>query len=184
MPSETLDDAAIDLGSVVGSRMLQAMALKIDAALLNGASNGPAGVLNFPHLPGVSGDVSYTTLLEAAAAVREAGGDPQYAFISPSSLSDLQAETDGFNRPLITNDPQGGPSYRVAGLTLLVTPALSAGAGLVVDPSQFPCTIRNAPTLEADRSAKFTSDQIAIRVKARVDGTVADPAGFCAIQPS
>jgi HK97 family phage major capsid protein len=38
--------------------------------------------------------------------------------------------------------------------------------------------------LEVDTSAKFTSDQVAIRVKARVDGAVGDPAAFCAIEPS
>jgi HK97 family phage major capsid protein len=184
IPSETVEDASIDLGSAVGVKMLRAIALKIDAALLKGATNGPAGVWNFPHLPSISGDVSYNTLVDAAAAVREAGGNPEYAIISPSSLSDLQRETDGFSRPLITNDPEGGPSYKVAGLTLLVSPALDAGEGLVVDPTQFPTTLRRNPALEVDRSFKFGSDSIALRATARVDGTVADPAGFCAIQPS
>jgi HK97 family phage major capsid protein len=164
--------------------MLQAAALKIDAGLLKGAVDGPAGVLNYPHLPAISGDVSYDTLVDAAAAVREAGGNPEYAIISPSSLSDLQRQTDGLNRPLITETAQAGPSYTVAGLTLLVSPALDAGEGLVIDPSQFPTTLRRSPTLEVDASAKFTSDSIALRVKARVDGTVADPNGFCAIEPS
>jgi HK97 family phage major capsid protein len=184
VPSETIEDASIDLGSAIGMKMLNAIALKIDAALLKGAVNGPAGVLNFPHLPSVSGSVSYDTLVDAAATVREAGGNPEYAIISPQSLSHLQKETDGFNRPLLTGDPQGGPSYQAAGLTLLVSPALDAGEGLVVDPTQFPTTLRRSPTLEVDNSAKFTSDSIALRAKARVDGTVADPNGFCAIEPS
>jgi HK97 family phage major capsid protein len=184
IPSETIEDASIDLGSAVGVKMLRAIGLAIDAALLKGAVNGPAGVLNFPHLPSISGDVSYTTLVDAAAAVREAGGNPEYAIISPQSLTDLQKETDGFSRPLIQPDPQGGPSYRVAGLELLVSPALDAGEGLVLDSSQFPTTLRRDPSLEVDRSFAFGKDSVALRATARVDGTVADVNGFCAIVPS
>jgi HK97 family phage major capsid protein len=51
-------------------------------------------------------------------------------------------------------------------------------------PSNFPTAIRKDVLLEVDKSAKFTSDQIALRVKARVDGAVGDPAAFCAIEPT
>ncbi|HJQ51726.1 MAG TPA: phage major capsid protein [Gaiellaceae bacterium] len=185
IPNETLDDAAIDLGSAVGRKLVQAVGRKIDAGLLKGGdAKGPAGVTNFPHLPSVLGPVSYDSLVAAAALIREAGGSPEYAIISPSSLSDLQSETDGLNRPLITNDPEAGPSYTVAGLTLLVSPALDVGEGLVVDPAEFPTAIRKDVSLAVDASAKFTADSVAIRAVARVDGTVADPNGFCAITPS
>jgi HK97 family phage major capsid protein len=173
-----------DFPAVVGRKMIQAAGRKIDAGLLNGAVKGPSGVLNYPHLPSISGPVSYDSLVEAAATIREAGGDPQWAAISPSSLSNLQKETDGLNRPLLSNDPQAGPVYTVAGLKLLVSPAFAAGGGLVFDAAQFPTAIPKDVTLEVDTSVKFDSDQLAIRVKARVDAAVADPNGFCGIQPS
>jgi Phage capsid family len=80
--------------------------------------------------------------------------------------------------------PEPGSRDVVAGLKLLVSPALDPGTGLVFDGSQFATALRHNITLEVDRSAKFTSDQIALRVKARVDGAVGDVAGFCAIDAS
>lgn len=184
IPSETVDDASIDLGSAVGIKMLNAIARKIDAALLKGdLPKGPAGVWDYPHLPSIGGPVSYDSLMYAAAAAREARGDPRYAFISPSSLSDLQKETDASSRPLLSNDPQAGPVTRrqVSSCSLRPPSPQVRGSSSIQQASRPRCASR--PHSKAT-SAKFASDQVALRAKARVDGAVGLPEAFCKIESS
>lgn len=181
LSSEVIDDSSPSVLDVVGTRMMAAVALTADRAILTGADpKGPAGV--FPDAgQHVAGPITIDSLIDAAGLLSDVGGQARVAYVHPTNHTALMKEKDQNGRPLLTPDYSGGPSSTIYGLAIWPTKGIAVDTALVADPSQIVVAVRSDPTVAVSTDAIFTADGSICRVIARLDCGVNDPAGLVSI---
>jgi HK97 family phage major capsid protein len=126
----------------------------------------PAGLQSYT-LPGSAGTPDITTLLAAVGAIGAAGGVANAIFINPADLTALrQAVVSG---GYAISDPTSPGAESIGGARLFQTPAITAGAALVVQADQIVMGVRQDASVSFSPDAGFTSDSTLARVVARVD---------------
>lgn len=110
LSNEVVDDSSPSVLDTVGTRMVAAVALTADRAILNGpGGKAPTGVFGQAGQH-VAGAVTIDTLIDAAGLVADVGGTATVAYVNPANHTALMKEKDGNGRPLLTPDYSGGPS--------------------------------------------------------------------------
>ncbi len=182
LSSESVDDSNPSVLDAVGTAMTRAVALKADAGILVGAGGkAPLGVYGQAGQHVVSPAITIDALIDASGLIAGVGGAARAAYLNPSDVTVLMKSKDLQERPLLGPDYAGGPTSTVYGLTLWSTPAIAAGTGLVADPSEIICAVRQDPSVAVSTDALFTSDGQVARVIARLDCGVNDPRGLVSI---
>ena len=81
---------------------------------------------------------------------------------------EMQKESDISHRSLIQPDPTSPTGRRIAGVPLFTTPACDDDTVWCIPAAHSFVAIRQGATVEADRSAFFSSDQTALRAILRI----------------
>jgi HK97 family phage major capsid protein len=179
--SECVDDSDPSVLDAAGSAMVRAVALTCDRAFLNGAGGKePLGVYGQAG-QSVVGPIDIDHLVDAAGLVMDVGGQATVAYIHPSDFTSLQKLKDTTGQPILTPSFAGGPSSTVYGMALWATKGVAAGTALVCDPKQIVVATRTDPSIATSSDAAFTADGVLVRVTARVDVGLNDPAGVVSI---
>jgi HK97 family phage major capsid protein len=182
LSSEVIDDSDPSVLDVVGTRMVAAVALTADRAILTGSDpKGPTGVFGQAG-QSVAGTVTIDSLIDAAGLVADVGGTARVAYVNPTNHTALMKEKDSNGRPLLTPDYSGGPSSTIYGLAIYATRGIAVDTALVADPAQIVVAVRNDPTVAVSSDAIFTADGSVARVVARLDCGVNDPNGLVSIE--
>ena len=126
---------AVSLYNEVVRRLPAALGARLDATVFGGAT-GPAGIDTLSDATAVSlTDDVYQGLVDADAAVGEAGGIINGWALAPQGRSLLLGATDGNQRPLFLNDASQGNVGNLLGAPVYQTKAVyradadGAGAG-------------------------------------------------------
>jgi len=177
--NEVIDDSDPSAIDAIGTAMVRAVALTVDAAFLGGAgAKDPLGLLRLTGLPGATGSVDFDGLVTGAGAIRAAGGTPDVVYMSPADLTQLQLAKDANDRPLIWPDATAAIGNTIAGLRVFPTPALPAGTALIAEAAQIVVAVRRDATVAVSEDAIFAQDGALVRVVMRADIGVADINGL------
>ncbi|MEH3155308.1 MAG: phage major capsid protein [Gordonia paraffinivorans] len=174
---------------IIGRSLARSVANRIDAAAFGGAAptNGWAGIrtrhADF-HNAGFTDYGTADAFLDGIAKVRTAGGNPQFALVTPAVAAILaKAKTGaGSALPLFGTSAAEALAETVAGLQLIVSPSVATGTAYVIDPAALVLAVRKDAEVEIDTSAYFSKDSTAVRVTLRAAFGVANPAGIAKIE--
>ena len=190
LSTELEEDFSADALDVIGQNMLNGLALKVDADLLDGT--GAGGVVGIRNWPGISTTsvagvpTDFDDFREVEYELDAANADLSSAawLMNPRSWFVLSKIKTG-----ITNDVTTllNPNPQTAARTLLgysvrtssqITTTEGAGAGSwvgLVDGSQLVVGVRRAPRVEISRDVAFNRDVIALRATCRYGFAVINP---------
>ncbi|MDI2097998.1 phage major capsid protein [Ruicaihuangia caeni] len=182
--SELADDSSPEAAGIVGAGLARDIARKIDAAFFGTNvtdegpppvvnANQPAGLEDLANVNAITGPADWANVDPFTEAVYEAEsvGATVNAFIAhpADALALAQVkETTGSNRDLLQPDPTLPGVRRVAGVPLLVSPAVTEGTIWGIPTALSLVALRKDVTLDVDRSAYFASDRVGIRATLRV----------------
>jgi HK97 family phage major capsid protein len=191
LSNETVKDSSPAALDTAGANIIRAIAGAVDRALLTGtgpANKQPTGVatLAVPQVMLANGTtpatVNYEGLVRGAGLVRNAGGEPDVAYVATSDWTLLQLQEDNQGRPLL-QDTSEGPAPVVAGLRIYPAAGLTAGTALIAEAQQIVVALREDATVAVSGDAAFDTDGTKVRVIARVDVGVNDLSGLAIIRP-
>jgi HK97 family phage major capsid protein len=189
MLSQTLlNRSAIDVEALLAALFRDALAQKIDRAILNGDGNGkPTGILQTASLPTntrvASGAVSWPDLVNVKYKVAPQFRANLLMLIQDTVLAALEASTDDTDRPLWAEAKATLGSTEVVGSQLL--PALgSLGDVIACDPSQYIVALEQDIVIARSEHFAFDKGCIAYRVIAQIGGKVGQLRAFAALSAS
>ncbi|WP_180357648.1 phage major capsid protein [Streptomyces sp. NP160] len=195
--SEEVDDAEIDPLNALGDGLVAKLAQNLDGAWF-GDLPAPAqaglqalAAANGSEVQTVSAGSNFTSLdpfAEAASKIEQAGGQVTSFVAGPTtalSLAKIKAAT-GSQVPLLApNSDAAQPTRRtIEGRPLYVSAAVPAGVVWALDGSTSFVVLRKGATLDVDRSAFFSTDQVALRLTCRVGFGYAAPSRIVRIATS
>lgn len=186
LSNESIADAATNELDQVGLALVRAVATAIDARVFSASAasaTAPAGLLSY-SLPTGIGAVSIDNIIRAVGVIEAAGGVATTVWVNPADLTDLRLTkvAAGSNQPVLEPDLQAAGAERIAGATLIPTPALATGKAIVADAAQVILGIRKDAEVQFSADAKFTADSVVARVIARVDLAINDTNGLVLLQ--
>lgn len=157
---------------------------KIDAAFWGtAASPAPAGLPSVVGVGEVDAGSSWLNLDPFAEAISAA--EQQFATLTafvanPADALALAKIKTGSDRnvPLLSPDPTGGTTRRVAGVPILVSPSVEAGTIWGLDASRVRVVIRQDVDLTDSDQPLFTSDRTVVRGVMRVGWAFPHPASI------
>ncbi|BDB43847.1 MULTISPECIES: phage major capsid protein [Mycobacterium] len=191
--NELLADSSEDAAKLVGSRLVNSLRRKVDAAYFSASTpNGPSGV---PSLVGNGVTNGFTGTANAfgsnldvfgdlASQVEIAGGKLTAWAVNPfyGALLGKIKEATGSNKPLLGPDPSQQYRRVVGGVPVLHTPDIASAVmwGITKEYSLF--VLRQDADVQVDSSAFFTSDRTAIRCTLRVGFGFPHPAAIAQLR--
>lgn len=158
----------------VGRGMARDCAKRVDAAFFSTvAAPAPTGLSTLSGVQSVTNAAAFASLdymTEAASLIENVGGTCTAFVTTPAvalALAKLKKAT-GSLEPLLAVDP-AQPSRRLAaGVPIWVSPYVAANTMWALDGSRIVTVLRQDIDVQADKSAKFTSDQTAVRTIMRL----------------
>lgn len=164
---ELADDSSPAAQQVVGDGLARDIARKLNAAFFPASTtNGPKGLASLTTSTGtyaLGGPVNEDWALAAIAASEAEGGNLTHFVTDPATALALATakESTTSERNLIAG-------RNVAGVPLLTSSNVTAGTIWGIDKRFVQVVVRDNTRLEVDRSAYFSSDQVAIKATMRV----------------
>lgn len=173
--NEAAADTNPAVSALIGNGLARDIAKKLDTAFFGskGASTTqPAGLEDLAGVTGVAAPAAWADLDVFAEALSNAEGLglPVNAFVAnPADVLALSVlkESSSSLKGLLTPDPTNATRRQIQGVTLLSSPAVTAGTIWGLPRERVIVVQREGTTLAVDRSAYFTSDRTAIRATAR-----------------
>jgi HK97 family phage major capsid protein len=172
--NESLEDA--NAAGILGQALALQLASAVDAAFFAAggglAPTGLAGVDGIPEVTAGTGN-GLDDYAEAIGVLEAAGARPTVIFLSPgrwTSLLQTKAET-GSLVPLLSGQvgPTGETQRSIFGVPVVVSHGVPDNdTAYVIDGSRVAVVVRRDGTVEADRSARFTSDSTVVRATLRL----------------
>lgn len=197
---ELAEDSSPEAATIVGDGLARDLARKLDGAYFgsNVTSVGPPVVTNLNQPAGLEDLVGFNAVNAGAAwkdtdpfaeAIydAESAGATLTAFVANPADALLLAKVKkatGSNEPLLGNDPTQPTRRTIAGVPLLISPAVTTGTiwGMPVDRTIV--ALREGTRLDVDHSAFFSSDRVAVRATLRVAVLFPHPAAVQKIELS
>ncbi|MEU1642035.1 phage major capsid protein [Micromonospora zamorensis] len=173
-----------ELVNLIDREMREDALLALETEILTGDGTGE----HFTGIVNVSGTLTQawssdilTTTRKARTALETAFQQPNAWVLNPADWERIDLLTDNENRYYF-----GGPAAiatrMLHGLPVVVTPAITAGVGLLADWSQARLRVREDMRLDADRSGtNFTKNQVVLRVEGRFGFDITRPSAFVEI---
>ena len=179
--SEEVSDGEVDVLQTLGEALVDDLATKIDTAwfgaLASPAQSGLAALAaaNGSEVAVVDAGASFANLdafAEGASKIEAAGGQVSAFVASPTTalaLSKIKAAV-GSNVPLLaaSGDPSQPTRRTLHGVPLFVSPAVANGVVWGYDSAATHVVLRQDAELTVDRSVRFTTDEVAVRLVSRV----------------
>jgi len=177
LSNEARRASAINLDSLVRDRLVHDVATFVDTEMIagNGGTGEMTGLLNVAGTTAVDanpGTVDGLLAAQAALLAAEVPASNLKVILHPDQYSALQGEKDGEGRYVLRQDATRGAGFTIAGMPVFVSSKVTAGKGIVFDPSFVAVGRDTAPqvTLLSERYAD--QDAIGVRVTARFDVAV------------
>lgn len=190
--NELIADSNPDAQDVLAENLARAVALKLDLGMLEGTGTAPEirGLKNQSGIQTVSMGTNGAALTnldpfaDALGLLAEANADGKAIVMHPRNWRAITKikEATGSNKPVIVagdGTPTDGVRRSIYGIPVFLTSQLSvtetqgtasnANSAYVYDTMQVVAVMRSDTTVEADRSAAFSSDRTAVRVVLRAD---------------
>jgi hypothetical protein len=180
LSNESLDDASIPIGTLVGQAIRDSMGPTLDEGLLHGDGTppNPSGIFAKASAAPAGPDFR-AAVISAYGAATAAGAPPTsvVAFAHPSVIALEWGRVNDTGTPLHGDSASGdltiGPGIKVVGVPMLDG---AAGEVLVADVSSVYLIQREDFTIEMSSDYGFANDSTALRVKARVNVNCPTPA--------
>lgn len=173
---ELAEDSSPAAATLVGQGLARDIARKVDAAFFGskGASTvQPAGLADLAGVNEIEAGATWTNVDPFAEAIyaAEGVGATVAAFVANPAdallLAKVKKQT-GSNEPLLGTSATEATRRVIAGVPLLVSPAVAAGTVWGIPKERTVIALREDVTLDADKSAFFTSDRVAIKATLRM----------------
>jgi HK97 family phage major capsid protein len=166
---------------VAGDSLARSLVNSIDSAFFAATTptNGPEGLGTLTGVQAVTGELTdLDPFADAISGVEGAGGTVTSFILSRADMLTLLKlrDEDGSNRILLGIDANQPTRRTALGVPVLATPALPQGTAYAISRADAFTVLRSDVRVEADRSAKFTSDQTVLRALARVAFAFPTPA--------
>lgn len=163
---ELAEDSSPDAATLIGASLSRALIDQVDRAFLGDLANpAPSGLEALAATELATDLTNLDGLLEARASIAGAGGTATAIIAHPLdalALGKLK-DSDGSNRALLDD------LTAIAGLPVIQSAHVAAGALWIVDAASVHTVIREDVSVESSRDAYFSSDRVAIRATMRVD---------------
>lgn len=177
--SELANDTSPAALETVGAAAVRDLTAKIDQAFF-GTASAPAPT-GLPKLEGVTETTgaidSLDIFVDHTAAIAAEGGTITAWVANPKDAADIAKirTAEGSNLALLTTDPTQPARRIIEGAPLYTSPAVAEGTIWTLDSSAAHICLRQNAELITDRSAFFTSDQVALRATLRIGWGFSDP---------
>lgn len=164
---ELAEDSSPSAQQQIGDGLARDIARKLNAAFFASTTvNGPKGLGSLTTSTveyDAGGPVNEDFALEAISVSEQQGGNITSFVTDPATALALATakEATGSERNLLNG-------RTVAGVPLVVSNAVTAGDIWGIDSRYVLCVVRDNARLEVDKSAFFTSDQVAVKATMRV----------------
>ena len=166
MSSEFVDDNELPISDLLATTVADSMGPELDRGLLFGSGGTePDGVMDVA--PETFGGADYRAdIIYAWGELVDAGANAEtvVAFTSASVIAYELARTTTDGVPIHAD---GAAAMVGPGIKMIGVPSLSAGETLVADVSRLYLVLRSDFDVQMSDQAKFTTDQIVMRVKGR-----------------
>lgn len=175
LSNESISDADVPLGDLLGQAVKDAMSPQLDVGLLFGAgAPEPEGILAAAPVA-VGGADFRGDVISAWAELVDAGANPEtiVAFASASVIGWELARTTTDGVPIHAD---GAEAMVGPGISMVPVASLSAGQTLVLDTSRVFLVVRNDFSVEFSEHQKFGNDTTVCRVKGRFSVAAPTPA--------
>ncbi|GAB7068765.1 phage major capsid protein [Mycobacterium hodleri] len=179
--NEAVADSEPAVANQIGTSLARDISKKVDAAFFaNTTTNGPPGLLSVSGVQVVDTGAVWANIdavHDGKAAALAQGANLTHILLAPDvalQLAKTKVQT-GSNQGLFDNVADG---ITLAGLTVLVSPAIPAGNAWAVDNSQVLIVRRTGTAVVVSTDAAFGSDAVQIRATSRVGFGFANPAGI------
>lgn len=189
---ELANDSSPAAAELVGAGLARDVARKVDAAFFGTRvidagppaeydELRPAGLEDLAGVNAVTAGSAWSNTDPFAEAIYDAEGvgATLAAFVANPTDALLMAKikkATGSNEPLLGTDPTAPTRRIIAGVPLLVSPAVSVGTVWGIPTDRVVAAIREDVSIERDDSAFFTSDRSAIRAIMRLTWLFPHPA--------
>ncbi|WFR72476.1 phage major capsid protein [Prescottella defluvii] len=173
LSNELLADSSPGAAQLVGEGLARDIARKLDEAFFGATvANGPSGIAAASGVQAVEVDGAFSNLdpFHEAISKAETVGAVTGAFVTTPAVALALAKIKtgaGSNAPLLGSDPTAPTSRTVAGVPLLVSPSVEAGAVWAIPAERTVIGMRQNVDVRSDSSAFFSSDRTAIRAVMR-----------------
>lgn len=180
---ELAEDSSPSAQQIVGEGLARDIAKRIDSAFFAATTaNGPSGLgsLTTSVAEYAAGGPTNTDWALAAIAAAEAQGGHLTAFVTdPATALTLATAKDqtGSERNLLEG-------RTVAGVPLIVSTDVTAGTVYGIDSRFVSVVVRDNTRLEVDKSAYFSSDQVAVKATMRVGFAFTHPLALVKVTES
>lgn len=164
---ELAEDSSPAAQQIVGQGLARDISRKLDAAFFaNTTTNGPKGLGSLTTSTAeyaLNGPANTDAFLEAISAAEAQGGNLTSFVTDPATALALATakEATGSERNLLEG-------RTVAGVPLIVSTDVTAGTVWGIDSRYVQVVVRDNTRLEVDKSAYFSSDQVAVKATMRV----------------
>lgn len=174
----------LELVQLIDREMREDALLALETEILTGDGTGE----HFTGITSVSGTISQawstdmvTTTRKAKTALEAAFQTPSAYVLHPTDWEAIDLLQDNEGR-YYYGGPSGAGTPTLHGLPVVVTPAITAGVGLLADWSKARLRVREDMRLDADRSGtNFTKNQVVLRVEGRFGFDLTRPSAFAEI---
>jgi HK97 family phage major capsid protein len=181
--NEAAEDSDPAVAEIIGRALARDIAKKVDAGFFaDTTTNGPSGLLSVSYTTEDSGTIAnLDSFHDAKSAAIAEGAELTHFVLAPDvalTLAKLKVLTTGSNQSLVDSVDDG---VRLAGVPVLVSPAVAEGNAWGLDKSQIMTVRRLGTTVVSSKDAAFGSDATQIRAVSRVSFGFANPAGIIRI---
>lgn len=174
--AELAADSSPEASELVGNGLARDIATKLDAAFFGTKDTStvqPAGLADLTGVHQVDAGAGWKNSDPFAEAVYAAEGEGATLSAFVANPADALAlakvkKATGSNEPLLGNDPTQPTRRMIAGVPLLVSPAVATGTIWGTPKNRTVVAMRQGTTLDVDHSVYFTSDRVAVRATMRV----------------
>jgi len=181
---ELADDSDPAASDVVGQSLARDIARKVDQAFFSAmAAPAPSGLGAVSGVQAIVSASAFTNLdafAEAISLSETVGAAPTSFVTNPAtalSLARIKTAT-GSNEPVLGKDATSATSRQILGVPLFVSPSVAANTLWALDSSRVWLVLREDTTVEADRSAYFSSDRVGVRAIMRAGFAFTHPASI------
>ncbi|KLU10627.1 phage major capsid protein [Kocuria sp. SM24M-10] len=185
--TELADDTDPDAAQEIGRGLVRDIARKLDHALFNDAgAKAPAGLATLAGVSSVAAPVELTNLdpyISAKFKAAAVGAQLAAFVLSPNDAEELALlkESSTSAKRLLTDNAAQPGAMVLDGVPVLTSPAVADGTSWALPQNRVIVGVRKDASVEADRSAFFTSDRVAIRATMRVAFAFPHPAAIVKI---
>jgi HK97 family phage major capsid protein len=177
--AEIIDDASVDVHTLIANTMIKDVAAQVDKDALTGAGGatalrGVTDATNGTTTTYTAGQghtaITWDDIVTAAGTIMGTGANPTVVWCSVDTWVSLMKQKASTAGSYLAGGPTDNPANVAWGLPLLPTTSLAVRTAIVADASRVYLGVRNEVRLAQDLSYGFDRDITSYRLTYRVAG--------------